>query len=85
MRQMVNDRGTVLNIREHIILKNFWEYYVTDDDTGCEGIFQAFVMGAENELGDVAEEEIKPYIIARTKDLNGVMPAAGWSWKDGQE
>jgi len=79
MRQMTNDT-TTLNIKEHIILRNFWEYFVTDDDTGVPGVFQAFVMGDENELGDVSEEEIKPYIMLRTKELNGVMPAAGWKW-----
>jgi hypothetical protein len=78
MRKLTNG-STTLNITEHIILKNFWEYYVTDDDTGCEGIFQALVMGDELELGDVSEDEIKPYIITRTKDLN-IMPAQGWRW-----
>ena len=72
--------GQVLNITEHYILKNFWEYYVTDDNTGSEDIRQCFVMGFENELGDVYIPEIAPYIISKTKKLNEIAPAHGFEW-----
>lgn len=84
MRKMSNGT-TTLTIKEVIILRNFWEYYVTDEDTGCPGIFQAYVMGDEHELGDVSEDEIKPYILSRSKKLDGLMPAAGWNWVDDKE
>lgn len=82
MRQMTNGK-TTLNIVEHIILKNFWEYYLTDyfPVEGNTDIREAFIMGFENELGDVSLEEIRPYILTRTKELNEIMPAQGWSWK----
>jgi hypothetical protein len=79
MRQMVKGE-TVLNITEHIITSNKWEYYVTDnrfsDDIVC-----CLVMGFETEIGDVSLSEITPYIISRTKNLNDILPAEGWEWK----
>ena len=83
MKQMVKD-GTTLNITEHIIIKNFWEYYVTDNKF-TDDIVQCLVMGVETEIGDVSLEEIKPYIMTRTKDLDDVMPAPGWSWAEQKE
>lgn len=72
-----------LVIKEHIILRNFWEYYVTDA-IPCEDdadVIEALVLGFETELGDVWLPEIKPYIISRTKDLRDVMSAPGWTWE----
>lgn len=80
MRIMVNGEQR-LNIVEHIILRNFWEYYVTDQKhTDNENIKTCLVIGFETEIGDVYIPEIKPYIITRTKKLNEVMPAVGWNW-----
>lgn len=78
MRQMVKD-GIVLNVTQHIILRNFWEYFVTDD-VFQDDIVRCLVMGQETELGDVSLNEIKPYILTRTKDLANIMPAEGYSW-----
>jgi len=78
MRKMT-DGNTVLIVVEHIILKNFWEYYVTSDQFS-EDIRVCLVMGAETELGDVSMEEIKPYVVSKTKDLNEIAPASGWNW-----
>ncbi len=72
------------NITEHIIIKNFWEYYVTDNKF-TDDIVQCLVMGIETGIGDVSLEEIKPYIMTRTKDLDDVMPAPGWSWAEQKE
>jgi len=71
--------NSTINVVEHIMLKNFWEYYVTDNKFN-DDIVQCLVMGAETELGDVSLEEIKPYITLRTKDLDDIMPASGWAW-----
>ena len=80
MRKMKNVKtGQVLNITEHIIIKNLWEYYVTDDKFD-DDIVQCFVMGFENELGDVYMPEIEPYIISKTKKLNEIAPAHGFEW-----
>ncbi len=83
MRVMVKD-GVELRIVEHIILKNMWEYYVTDfqPDPEQPDVIHALVMGFETEMGDVYLPEIKPYIISRTKDLHTIFPAEGWRWKD---
>ena len=66
-------------VHQHIILKNFWEYYLGKADK--DGIAFGYVMGFENEWGDVSMEEIKPYIMTQTTDLDEVMPPAGYSWE----
>jgi hypothetical protein len=79
MRKMKTKYGTVLNVVEHIILKNFWEYYVTDEKF-TDDIVCCLVMGDEQEIGDVSLSEIKPYVISRTKKLDDIMPASGCEW-----
>ena len=72
---------TVINVKEHIIVRNFWEYYVTDKGYNKD-IRTCLVMGDETELGDVSLAEIAPYIRTRTSDLRELMPAVGWEWID---
>ena len=81
MRKMTMPFGGTINVVEHIIVKNFWEYYVTDQKFDND-IVQCYVMGIENELGDVSMAEIKPFIISRTKNLKGVAPASNCKWVD---
>ena len=61
-------------VARHIILRNFWEYYLEEPDEN--GITFGFVMGNENEWGSVDYNEIKPYIISEAKGtaLDEVMP-----------
>ena len=85
MKKMIgNSMGEVggINVVEHIITKNMWEYYILDDPENVrpEGYVTALVMGHETEIGDVYLPEIEPYIISRTTQLNEVFPARGWSW-----
>ncbi len=80
MRTMKNKDGHSINVIEHIILTNFWEYYVTEDNYG-EGIQFCLVLGDYDELGDVYLPELEPYIVSRTKRLDSVMPAPGWEWE----
>jgi hypothetical protein len=79
MKKMKNADGQVLNVVEHWIAKNFWEYYVTDDVFN-EDIVRALVMGFETEIGDVSRSELRPYLISKTKNMSDVMPASGWQW-----
>lgn len=79
MKTMQNKSGSKINVVEHIILKNGWEYYVTDDKHDKDTVL-CLVMGFETELGDVYMPEIKPYIVSRTRDLGGLAPAEGWEW-----
>ena len=76
---MKSKYGTTINVTEHIILRNGWEYYVTDDKHDKDTI-RCVVMGLETEMGDVYLPEIKPYIVSRTRDLNDLAPAEGWEW-----
>jgi hypothetical protein len=80
MRTMVNGAQR-LKVIEHIILRNFWEYYVIDAPTNTDDVKLCYVMGAEDELGDVSMSEIRPYVITRTRKLKDVAPAVGFSWK----
>jgi hypothetical protein len=80
-----NEGGEPFTVHQHIILKNFWEYYLGEPDKN--GIAFGYVMGFENEWGDVSMEEIKPYIIgeARANDLWHIMPPEGYCWEDEKE
>ena len=80
MRQMTSD-GTTVKVIEHIILGNYWEYYIleaADED----GIAFALVVGDYTETGSVSMDEIKPYIVSRTTNLD-IMPAPEWVWYGG--
>jgi hypothetical protein len=79
MKQMVNKYGSKINVVEHIILKNGWEYYVTDDRHD-ENTVRCVVMGFETEFGDVYMPELKGYIVSRTRDLSDLAPATGYEW-----
>jgi len=88
MRKMVNTKTKEeLMVKNHIILKNFWEYYFTDaeiEDNNEGDIQEALVMGIETEIRLVSMEEIKPYIdtaMSPSKD-KAIMPAPGWEWVD---
>ena len=79
MRTMQNG-NTKLNVIEHIMLKNFWEYYIIDDKENSQDVKLAYVLGFENEIGCVSMEEIQPYIMSKTDNLNQVLPAPGFAW-----
>ena len=77
-----NEGGEPFAVRQHIILKNFWEYYLGETDK--DGVAFGFVMGFENEWGSVDLNEIKPYVISATagSGLKEIMPPAGYRWED---
>ena len=74
------NHSSKFEVAEHIILQNFWEYYIEEPDSN--GIAFGFVMGFENEWGSVDLNELKPYILTRTNQLDEVMPPAGYCWED---
>ena len=85
-RNIIDSKGgEPFTVHQHIILKNFWEYYLEPADEN--GIAFGYVMGFENEWGSVSMDEIKPYIvsIARGKELNHVMPPEGYYWENEEE
>ncbi len=69
MRMRNVETNTEINVVRHLILKNFWEVYITDEETNSDDIKFALVMGYETELGDVSLEEYKG-------------PATGWTWEN---
>ena len=79
------DSSEPFAVAQHIILKNFWEYYL--EETDSDGIAFGYVMGIEKEWGSVSMDEIKPYIvsIARGKELNYIMPPEGYYWENEKE
>ena len=77
MRQMRKSSHTV-HVKEWFITRNFWEYYVLEIDD--YNIAFCLVDGLETELGDVDLEEAGPFITMRTKELDGLAPAKGWTW-----
>ena len=76
---------SAFTVHQHIILRNMWEYYLGEPDEN--GIAFGYVMGFENEWGDVSMDEIKPYIIsiARGDELNYIMPPFEYYWEDEKE
>ena len=70
------------DVYEHIITRNLWEFYVGKPDSN--GIAFAFVMGFENEFGDVPLSEILPHSISRVKveDDTELAPAVGFKWEN---
>jgi len=84
MRKMV--KGNLkLDVVEHIILRNMWEYFVLADEAGDEpdsDIKYALVMGFNDEIGTVSMSEIEPHVFSRTSDLDGILPASGYQWAD---
>jgi hypothetical protein len=79
------DSSEPFAVAQHIILRNFWEYYL--EETDKDGIAFGYVMGIEKEWGSVSMDEIKPYIvsIARGKELNYIMPPEGYYWENEKE
>ena len=86
MRQITQGNST-LNVVAHVILRNMWEYYITElpDDTG---IGCALVMGDAVEYGSIAQADIDAYGISYTTKLDDtdrmfpLMPPIGWEWAD---
>ena len=78
-------KGEDFAVYQHIILRNMWEYYLGEPDEN--GIAFGYVMGFDNEWGDVSMDEIKPYIIsiARGDELNYIMAPFNYYWEDEKE
>lgn len=72
--------GEPFTVHQHIITRNFWEYYLGETDE--DGVAFGYVMGVENEWGSVYMPEIEPYIVSRATgdELNEVMPPFEYSW-----
>ena len=79
-----NEGGDSFTVHQHIILKNFWEYYLGETK---DGVAFGYVMGFENEWGSVYMPEIEPYILSKTTGscLNDIMPPEGYYWENEKE
>ena len=79
-RNIISENGgEPFAVHTHIILKNFWEYYIEKPDKNGNAF--GFVMGFENEWGGVYLPELQPYIISSTNNLSEVMPPVGYHWE----
>jgi hypothetical protein len=76
---MTNEHGTTVKVIEHIMVLNYWEYYILEE-ADEDGIAFALVVGDCVEMGSVSMDEIAPHIVSRTIRLNDIMPAPNWSW-----
>jgi len=76
------DSTEAFAVSQHIITRNFWEYYLEEVDENGHAF--GYVMGIENEWGMVDMAEIKPYIVSKTSGagLNEIMAPAGYYWED---
>ena len=97
MRKM-SDGSQTVRVKRYILLKNFWEYYIIEDeDDGVETTLPehptrkddnpiqfAYVMGDFDEFGSVDLNEMKPYIIGDTVHIRSedIAPPTGWNWVD---
>lgn len=81
-KEWSNGGETTLNVVRHLILKNFWEIYITDEDPvpGNEDIRFAVTYGVETEMGDVSIKEVEKYIISDSPPIRDLAPAPGWEW-----
>ena len=82
-RNIIDSKGgEPFAVHQHIILKNFWEYYLGKTDK--DGVAFGYVMGFENEWGSVYLPEIEPYIVSRVSgvELNDIMPPYAHYWED---
>ena len=78
----LNKTEVVLEVTEHIILKNFWEYYVLEAPTNTADTKLCLVCGFEEEIGDVWLPELTPYIIGRTKNLDELLEPRSYRWME---
>tara|TARA_R100001463_G_scaffold28752_1_gene65788 strand:+ start:500 stop:775 length:276 start_codon:yes stop_codon:yes gene_type:complete len=80
------DGKTIVKVTKHIILQNFWEYYIVDDPEmefpENSDVQYAYAIGVAQEFGTISMSEMKPYIISETTNLNDVAPAPKWEWID---
>lgn len=72
--------GEIFECTEHIILKNFWEYYVLNAKTNTPDTKLCLVCGFEEEIGDVWLPELTPFVISRTKNLNEILAPRHYDW-----
>ena len=82
MRQMISECGSTVDVIEHVILSNLWEYYILEEPDE-HGVVLAIVVGDATEMGSVWMDDIEPHVISRTTAFDEIMPAPHWSWCDG--
>ena len=63
---------SVVTVYQHGITRHFWEYYILDNAKTDYRL--ALVEGHEQEIGDVSMNEIKPYLISLTSNLDELAP-----------
>ena len=84
-REIINsnneDSSEPFAVAQHIILRNMWEYYVTESSDG-DGVMWALVVGDYTEYGTVSHYDIDKHGISYTTDLTDLLPPPEWQWCD---
>ena len=79
------EEGTI-NVVEHLITRNLWEYYIIDDpeDVNAEGYVTALIVDDHPipEIRSVYMSSITNDIISRTTQLydKDLLAAPNWEW-----
>ena len=68
-----------LNVVKHVILQNFFEYFITELPD-ANGIGMAYVVGDYDEYGSIAQYDIDNHAMSSTVELNDILAAPGWEW-----
>lgn len=71
-----------LKVDTHYMTINRWEFYLEKPDENNNSF--GLTMGDFDELGYTSIDEIRPFLISKSKpsDLKTLAPAIGWKWKD---
>lgn len=83
MRVMCDKKGNEYKVIRWILMRNFWEYYITEIDGDTT---YGYVMGFENEWGYSSLSEKVGYTLedASGDKLNEIAPPIGFYWKDSE-
>ena len=76
-----NDTGRTVDVHAWAMLKNMWEYYILSEPKG-QDIVEAIVYGDETERGDISINELRPFVISFSYDLDDMAPPPNHSWVD---
>jgi hypothetical protein len=80
MRTMkLND--SEVEVIEWVLLSNGWEVYVIEYEEENGRAF-TFTCGMADEFGYQSIDDLKEYAIARTVNLEEIMPPPRWSWAE---
>ena len=82
-RTFVTEDGSKVKCIFWCVLKNGWEYYFIEAETNTDDVVFCYVLGHENEFGDVSLSEVTPYLMGKctgVNDLYEIAPPDNCEW-----